>query len=130
MNRIITKGTIASIVVFAIISCAVDETTDTFASFETKKDVNFDVVISKDGRIGTRADGGYDNLVTESDQEAKLDPNKPFGLMGIDPNNNSILINNERVLERSGMKHVRTEARGLAVGDMTFDKLIYEYRRP
>jgi RimJ/RimL family protein N-acetyltransferase len=36
----------------------------------------------------------------------------------------------KRVLERSGMKHVRTEARGLAVGDMTFDKLIYEYRRP
>ena len=36
----------------------------------------------------------------------------------------------KRVLERSGMKHVRTEARGLEVGDMSFDKLIYEYRRP
>ena len=36
----------------------------------------------------------------------------------------------KRVLERTGMKHVRTEEMGLAVGDRTFDKLIYEYRRP
>ncbi len=104
MKRTITKGTIAAIVVFTIISCTVDDSTESFEVFESKKDVSFDVVISKDGRIGTRGDAGYDHLVTETDQEAKLDPSKPFGLMGVDPRNNNILINNERVLEHSGIR--------------------------
>ena len=57
----------------------------TFDGFEDKKDVSFDVVISKDGRVGTRGEAGYDSYVTDDDQEARLDPSKPFGLMAIDP---------------------------------------------
>ena len=34
-----------------------------------------------------------------------------------------------RVLEKAGMRRVRTEVDGLKVGDRTYDKLIYEYRR-
>ena len=34
-----------------------------------------------------------------------------------------------RVLEKAGMKLVRTEPQGLTVGDQTYDKLIYEYRK-
>lgn len=37
-------------------------------------------------------------------------------------------IGSVKVLERSGMKCVRTEKGGLTVGDKTYDKLIYEYR--
>lgn len=34
-----------------------------------------------------------------------------------------------RAMEKAGMRRVRTEPAGLTVGDVTFDKLIYEYRR-
>ena len=34
-----------------------------------------------------------------------------------------------RVLEKAGMQRVRTDKEGLVVGDKTYDKLIYEYRR-
>ena len=34
-----------------------------------------------------------------------------------------------RVLEKSGMQLVRTDRDGLTVGDMKYDKLIFEYRR-
>ena len=33
-----------------------------------------------------------------------------------------------RVLEKAGMKLVRTAEEGIAVGGRTYDKLIYEYR--
>ena len=111
MKRTITQGTFLAIVVFTIISCTVNDDMTSFDGFEDKKDVSFDVVISKDGRVGTRAEGGYDNLVTDGDQEAKLDPNKPFGLMGIDAKTSSILINNERVFERSGIRSATFNSR-------------------
>ena len=34
-----------------------------------------------------------------------------------------------RVLEKSGMQFVRTEKEGLTVGDRSYDKLIYEYKK-
>ena len=111
MKGTIRKGTVISIVVLAIISCTVNEDMDTFDGFEDNKDVNFDVVISKDGRIGTRADAGYDSYVTDDDQEARLDPSKPFGLMAIDPRSNAILINNERVFEHSGVRSATFNSR-------------------
>lgn len=37
-------------------------------------------------------------------------------------------IGSKRVLEKAGMKLVRTEKEGLAVEDRVYDKLIYEYR--
>ena len=37
-------------------------------------------------------------------------------------------IGSKRVLEKAGMKLVRTEKDGLAVGDKVYDKLIYEYK--
>ena len=38
-------------------------------------------------------------------------------------------IGSRRVLEKAGMRLVRTEKEGLAVGDRLYDKLTYEYRR-
>ena len=103
MKQAITLRTILAIVIFTVISCTPNDEMDSFDGFEDKKDVSFDVVISKEGRIGTRAEG-YDNFVSENDQEAKLDPNKPFGLMGIDAKTNAVLINNERVFEKGGIR--------------------------
>ena len=39
-------------------------------------------------------------------------------------------IGSRRVLEKSGMKLVRTEEGGLTVGDCVYDKLVFEYVRP
>ncbi len=38
-------------------------------------------------------------------------------------------LGSRKVLEKSGMKLVRTEQKSLAVGDKVYDKLIYEYRQ-
>lgn len=38
-------------------------------------------------------------------------------------------ISSKQVLERAGMKLVDTEKGGIMVGDKTFNKLVYEYRR-
>lgn len=38
-------------------------------------------------------------------------------------------IASKRVFEKSGMKLVNTEKRGLTIGDEIYDKLIYEYRK-
>lgn len=111
MKGTITKGTILSIVVFAITSCTVNDDMGTFDGFEDKRDMSFDVVISNDGRVGTRGETGYDSFVTDNDQEAKLDPSKPFGLMGIDPKTNSVLINNARISERSGIRSATFNAK-------------------
>ena len=35
----------------------------------------------------------------------------------------------QKVLEKSGMKHIRTEKNGLSAGDKVYDKMIYEYKR-
>lgn len=107
MKRTITPATFLAIVVLTIISCTVDDSMNSFDGFEDKKDVNFDVVISNDGRIGTRGEAGY----VDGDQEAKLDPSRPFGLMGIDAKSNAILINNERVFERSGIRSATFNSR-------------------
>ena len=37
-------------------------------------------------------------------------------------------IGSRRVLEKSGMKLVRTDRSGITVGDKVYDKMIYEYR--
>jgi RimJ/RimL family protein N-acetyltransferase len=38
-------------------------------------------------------------------------------------------LGSRRVLEKAGMRLVRTEKEGLSVGDRLFDKLTYEYRK-
>ena len=38
-------------------------------------------------------------------------------------------IGSRRVLEKAGMQFIRTETEGIAVGDTTYDKRIYAYRR-
>jgi ribosomal-protein-alanine N-acetyltransferase len=37
-------------------------------------------------------------------------------------------IGSRKVLEKAGMKFMRTEKNALAVGDRAYDKLTYEYR--
>lgn len=111
MKRAIKIRTILSIVVFTIISCTANDEMSSFDGFEKRKDVSFDIAITRDGKISTRADGGYDNIVTESDKEAKLDPNKPFGLMGVDAQTNAVLINNQRVFETAGIRSATFDSR-------------------
>ena len=112
MKRAIIKRTLSvAIVVFTIISCTTEDNFESFDGFEKSKDVSFDITITRDGKVNTRAEGGYDNYTTEQDLEAKLDPSKPFGLMGVDAKTNSILINNERVFETAGIRSATFDSR-------------------
>lgn len=105
MKGLIVKKTLLGLIaVFAIVSCTVDDDFESFDGFEKSQDVSFDITITRDGKVSTRADGGYDNFSTDQDMEARLDPNKPFGLMGIDAKTSAILINNERVYETAGIR--------------------------
>lgn len=112
MKRTITKRTIlGAIVVFTLISCSTDDEFQSFDGFEKRTDVSFDITITRDGQINTRADGGYGNYSTQEDLEAKLDPSKPFGLMGVDARTNAVLINNERVFESAGIRSTTFDSR-------------------
>ena len=112
MKRAIIKRTLSvAIVVFTIISCNTEDNFESFDGFEKSKDVSFDITITRDGKVNTRAEGGYDNYTPEQDLEAKLDPSKPFGLMGVDAKTNSILINNERVFETAGIRSATFDSR-------------------
>lgn len=112
MKRTIIKRTLlGAIVVFTIISCTTDDNYQSFDGFEKTKDVSFDITITRDGQIKTRGEGGYDNFTSEQDMDAKLDPSKPFGLMGVDAKTNAVLINNERVFETAGIRSTTFDSR-------------------
>lgn len=84
MKRTTIKRTLSGIIAaLAIISCTPEDDFESFDGFEKSQDVNFDITITRDGEIRTRG-GGYDNYSSEQDMEARLDPTKPFGLMGVD----------------------------------------------
>ena len=112
MKKGFIKRTITgAVTLLAIISCTTNDDFGKFDGFEQTRDVNFDITITRDGKVSTRADGGYDNFSTQEDMEAKLDPSKPFGLMGVDEKTNAILINNERVFETSGIRKATFDSR-------------------
>lgn len=112
MKRAIIKRAIwGLIVVFTIISCTTEDNFETFDGFEKTKDVSFDITITRDGQVKTRGEGGYDNFATDQDMEARLDPSKPFGLMGVDAKTNAVLINNERVFETAGIRSTTFDSR-------------------
>ena len=105
MKRTIIKRTVlGAIFALIIVSCTPNDNFDSFDGLDKNKDVSFDITITRDGQVRTRSEGGYDNFATDQDLVAKLDPNKPFGLMGIDARTSAVLINNERVFETAGIR--------------------------
>ena len=96
MKMDIIKWTYLVIAAFAISSCTDSSELASFSGFEKQKDVSFDIVITRDGKVSSKADGGYDNIATQRDNEARLDPGKPFGLMGVDATTNRVIIDNTR----------------------------------
>ena len=111
MKRAFLTKAFLPIVVFTIFSCTANDEFQSFDGFEKSKDVSFDIAITRDGKISTRSDGGYGNIVTETDKDAKLDPSKPFGLMGVDPQTYEVLINNQRVFETAGIRSATFDSR-------------------
>ena len=111
MKRTFLTKALLPIVVFTIFSCTANDEFQSFDGFEKSKDVSFDIAITRDGKISTRSDGGYGNIVTETDKDAKLDPSKPFGLMGVDPQTYEVLINNQRVFETAGIRSATFDSR-------------------
>ena len=85
-------------------SCMSDN--ETGPVFEDKSgSLNFSYVITQDGEVKTRSEiEGGGNYATSSKSEAKLDPSKPFGIVGVDANNYTLLIDNLPVHERGGSR--------------------------
>ena len=111
MKRTTIKRTLSGIIAaLAIISCTPEDDFESFDGFEKSQDVSFDITITRDGEIRTRG-GGYDNYSSEQDMEARLDPTKPFGLMGVDAQTRKVLINNERVFETAGIRSATFDSR-------------------
>ena len=85
-------------------SCVSDN--ETGPVFEDKSgSLNFSYVITQDGEVKTRSEiEGGGSYATSSNSEAKLDPSRPFGIVGVDANNYSLLIDNLPVYERGGSR--------------------------
>lgn len=111
MKMDIIKWTYLVIAAFAISSCTDSSELASFSGFEKQKDVSFDIVITRDGKVSSKADGGYDNIATQRDNEARLDPGKPFGLMGVDATTNRVIIDNQMVFETSGARTATFDSR-------------------
>ncbi len=70
-----------------------------------QRKIGFDVLITRDGRVVTRAGMGVrtkgEDAYDEADQPATLDPDIPFGLIGVDPDRHEIVIDNASVYQDS-----------------------------
>lgn len=68
------------------------------AAEPTKKRIDFDVTVTRDGKVVTRGQTGLTkSAVDEGDQAATLDKDIPFGLIGIDAEKRQLLIDNQKV---------------------------------
>ncbi len=81
------------------VSCvtAIDDVTD-FASGKKKK-LDFDILVTRDGEVVSTDRSGVmtRGSVDMGEKFATMDPNKPFGLVGIDFEQGSLLIDNAKV---------------------------------
>lgn len=68
--------------------------------------IDFDILITRDGKVVTKAGQGVtkaggSNSYDEGDQQATLNSDIPFGLIGVDPEHHEIVIDNASVYQRS-----------------------------
>ena len=65
---------------------------------------NFDILVTRDGKVvasnGIGASRGTD--VTSGGMDATMNPDIPFGLIGVDAESKKIVINNEMVYSKGG----------------------------
>ena len=76
---------------------------DSTTAEDTQQRIQFDVLVTRDGRVvpkagqGVRAKSDPGASSDESDQPVTLDGRFPFGLIGIDPERRSLLIDNASI---------------------------------
>ena len=66
--------------------------------------INFDVLITRDGKVVTRSGQGVtkadsDSFYDEGSMPATLNPDIPFGLVGVDPEHHKLVIDNATVYQ-------------------------------
>lgn len=103
-----------------------DDDLKQFEDFEKRQNVSFDVMITNEGKILTRSNSDYGQF-SEEDAEARLDPNKPFGLMGIDAETSKILVNNEQVFEHAGVRTTTFDSHNWYNTDKVLFSAYYPY---
>ena len=76
----------------------------------SRQKINFDVLVTRDGKVVTKAGQGVmtkagSESYESGDQQATLDPDIPFGLIGVDPEHHELVIDNARVYQDASGKH-------------------------
>lgn len=91
-------------------SCTI-ENVATFEEQHESWNTKFDIVVTRDGKVLSKADiqnGAFD----ASDNEAALDPDLSFGLIGVDANSYSLVIDNMEVFDHNGERSVSFDTHG------------------
>ena len=75
----------------------------------SQQKINFDVLVTRDGKVVTKAGQGVTKAgeapgFDTGDQQATLDPDIPFGLIGVDPEHHELVIDNARVYQDAAGK--------------------------
>lgn len=96
-------------------SCAMNDGYTMLEEASETKNVGFDIVITKDGQMMTKGQMDqmdYNEYLSVADGTAHLDPGIPFGLVGVDRETSSVVINNEEVYERNGARSMSFSTKG------------------
>ena len=75
----------------------------------TQQKINFDVLVTREGKVVTKAGSGVmtksgNEAYEEGTQQAMLDPDIPYGLIGIDPERHELIINNAKIFQDASGK--------------------------
>lgn len=77
----------------------------------SQQKISFDVLVTRDGKVVTKSGQGVTKTKAgggdydEGDQQATLDPDIPFGLIGVDPEHHELVIDNARVYQDATGTH-------------------------
>lgn len=99
------KICVTLIALLATVSCAENYDYDEIQKNAAQKDqvTNFDILVTRDGKVvtnnGIGSTRGTD--VTAGSMDATMNPDIPFGLIGVDAETKEVVINNKKVFSNS-----------------------------
>lgn len=94
----------------AVSSCMMED----IATFEEQSETwkaKFDVVVTRDGKVLSKADV-QNGVFDVNDKDAALDPNLSFGVIGVDAESYSLIIDNKEVSDHNGQRDFSFDAHG------------------
>ena len=106
MKKILTLVFLANLCLGLAVSCNQDKMEDIpeFANENnSQKKVKFDVLVTRDGKVVTKAGTGImatkSGSVTTGESAVTMDSSIPFGLVGFDPKTHEVVVDNKSVYQ-------------------------------